>query len=202
MTAMNKDSNERIVGARKGHPGRPCRLAAGATCSILLPVLLGQGLAFETAMATEPPLPAEARSEAEIQTQIDSFSRRPRRIFISSSTSREGFQKYFKLWLAHAQRTMDAGEWPATRPDDRYDAILTLSIDASGHLEQVEVIRSSGSNVVDQRLVSVVQAATPFPIPPYGDEYDFLHLTYTIHLLSPEQIAARTLELGDASAGD
>ena len=189
MATVLKDKTRVGMSCRSG---RTCLRVVRGACGILIALLLGLVLPVESALAQHAQMASEPENRAIGQADIEAYSVRPRRMFIRRGTSREGFRSYFENVLAHLQQTMAAKRWPASAAEDRSSvAILTVSIEANGDVERVELTRSSGSEHVDQRLVSVALAATPFPRPPHADEYDFLHLVLEISPWMLEQDAAQ-----------
>ncbi|PZQ46836.1 MAG: energy transducer TonB [Rhodovulum sulfidophilum] len=73
--------------------------------------------------------------------------------------------------MAHLERRK---RYPAAarRRGDEGVATVRFSIDASGNVQSVRLLRSSGIPELDQEVVAMVQRASPVPAPPPGTKLD------------------------------
>jgi protein TonB len=73
---------------------------------------------------------------------------------------------YAGLVIAHLQRYKGIGERAVTEQNDGRRAIVTFSLDGSGHVHSVSLMRSSGAPALDRAILAMVHSASPFPAPP------------------------------------
>ena len=71
---------------------------------------------------------------------------------------------------------------------------LEVSIDSSGQLAEVIIVKSSGSKVLDQAAINILHRASPFdPFPAnVRDEYDSMRFAYK--WLFSEQLTSTTAQ--------
>ncbi|MEO6075863.1 MAG: TonB family protein, partial [Dokdonella sp.] len=72
----------------------------------------------------------------------------------------------------------------ARRRQLRGQLILTVGMSRDGSIKSVDVIKSSGENILDDAAIRIVRLAAPFPTIPVTDEnLDELYVTRTWQFL-------------------
>ena len=105
---------------------------------------------------------AIARLEAQIARQTEKYQKRPIRKFIGSSAEEYRFTQYVEDWRLKVERIGNLNY-----PDDARGRIygslmLKVSIKADGSLESVQVMRSSGHQILDRAAERIVKMASPY----------------------------------------
>ncbi len=102
---------------------------------------------------------AIARLEGQIARQMEEYNQRPRKKFIGARVEEYRFAQYVEDWRQKVERIGNLNYPDAAR--GRLYGSLTLSviIKANGELKQVEVIRSSGKQLLDEAAVRIVRLA-------------------------------------------
>ena len=98
----------------------------------------------------------------EIETRINEENERPRRRYISPATKEAVYAVYYD---ALRRRVEERGtrDFPTHQGRKLYGELtMNITIDAQGRLVDATVVRASGSKPLDQRAISIVQAAAPF----------------------------------------
>ncbi|MDA8224693.1 MAG: TonB family protein [Betaproteobacteria bacterium] len=105
--------------------------------------------------------------EAQISQQYDAYQKRPRKLFIGARTQEYAFARYVEDWRIKVERIGNENYPAASRDNKIYGKLqLTVSIRADGTLDSIEVTRSSGSAVLDNAAIAIVNRAAPFsPFP-------------------------------------
>ena len=117
----------------------------------------------------EPDAPAEPERRrqlvdllAEIEKRINAENTRPRRRFISPATR----EAVYALYYDQLRRKIEArGTRSFPHSDGRKlygELTMNVTIDATGHVIETDVVRGSTSKVLDRRAVAIVRAAAPF----------------------------------------
>lgn len=105
--------------------------------------------------------------EAQISQQYDAYQKRPRKLFIGARTQEYAFARYVEDWRIKVERIGNENYPAASRDNKIYGKLqLTVSIRADGTLDSIEVTRSSGSALLDNAAIAIVNRAAPFsPFP-------------------------------------
>lgn len=121
-----------------------------------------------------------ARLEAQIAKEWQSYQKLPRRKFIGARAEGAVYAEYVEKWRQRIE-TVGTQNFPqeARRLRIFGSLLLTVSIKADGSVEQVEIERSSGHQILDQAAMRIVELAGPFsPFPAaVRSEYDILSIT-------------------------
>ncbi len=121
-----------------------------------------------------------ARLEAQIAKEWQAYQKLPRRKFIGARAQSVVYAEYVEKWRERIE-TVGTQNYPeeARRRKLFGSLLLTVSINADGTVEQVEVDRSSGYNILDRAARRIVELAGPFPPFPADirNEYDILSIT-------------------------
>lgn len=106
----------------------------------------------------------------------------PRRKYITASTREWRFAAYMQAWVAKVERigNMNFPE-EARRRNLSGSLVLTVAVRRDGSVEAVDVLRSSGTPLLDQAAIRIVRLAAPFaPLSmDISEETDVLHITRT-----------------------
>jgi periplasmic protein TonB len=123
-----------------------------------------------------------ARLAARIEEKTGVFASRPRRTSVSSSTKEYKYATYLEAWRRKVEQIGNLN-YPeeARRRGLHGNLILRVAVRADGSVEKVQVLRSSGFNVLDDAAVHIVELAAPYaPFPPdIAAETDILDITRT-----------------------
>ena len=154
-------------------------------------------LALASPARPDPPLSAAtilasrgeeiARLNAKLVADTAAFASRPRRKAISASTQEYRYASYLEAWRRKVEAIGNLNYPEEARRRKLYgNLILQVGVRADGTLEEVRVLRSSGSTLLDEAAVRIVHLAAPFaPFPPdIRQETDFLDITRTWQFLS------------------
>ena len=121
-----------------------------------------------------------ARLEAQIAKEWQAYQKLPRRKFIGARAEGVVYAEYVEKWRQRIE-TVGTQNYPqeARRLGMFGSLLLTVSIRADGSVEQIEIDRSSGQQVLDRAALRIVELAGPFsPFPAaVRSEYDILSIT-------------------------
>lgn len=121
-----------------------------------------------------------ARLEAQLSAQRQEYARRPRKKFISASTKEYKYAAYMESWrvkverfgnLNYPQEAMKQGLFGSLR--------LAVEIKSDGNIVNIEIRRSSGSDILDQAAVKIVEMTAPYAPFPEALKKDVDHLVIT-----------------------
>lgn len=127
-----------------------------------------------------------ASLSAEIQRKLEERAKRPRRKFISASTKEYKYAAYMEAWRAKVERVGNLNYPDAARRNKLSgNLILDVALNADGTVNQINVRRTSGSRVLDDAAIRIVELSSPFA--PFPDnikaETDIMHITRTWQFL-------------------
>ena len=135
-----------------------------------------------------------ARLQARIDNQMDEYQKRPRRMFVGARAQEYTFAQYVEDWRIKVERVGNLNYPEAARRNRLYGSpILTVSINADGTLESIQVERSSGHKVLDAAAVHIVEMAAPFaPFPEsMRKKVDILGITRTWTFTRSDQLTSQ-----------
>jgi periplasmic protein TonB len=128
-----------------------------------------------------------ASLSAEIRRKLEAKAERPRRKFISASTKEYKYAAYMEAWRAKVERVGNLN-YPddARRKNLTGNLILDVALNADGSVNQITIRRSSGSKILDDAAIRIVELSSPFaPFPDHiREETDILHITRTWQFLN------------------
>lgn len=108
--------------------------------------------------------------------------KRPRRKFITANTREHLYASYMRAWVAKVERVGNMN-YPEQARQRNLEGSLVLGVDvlADGSIERVQVLRSSGYDLLDEAAVRIVRLAAPYAaLPPdVREETDILTITRT-----------------------
>ncbi len=128
-----------------------------------------------------------AKLNAKIEEDTAAYASRPRRKAISASTQEYKYASYLEAWRRKVEAIGNLNYPEEARRRQLYgNLILRVALRADGTLEEVRILRSSGSDVLDQAAMRIVNLAAPYaPFPPdIRQETDVLDITRTWQFLS------------------
>jgi periplasmic protein TonB len=123
-----------------------------------------------------------ARLEAQIDKQMDTYQKRPRRTFLGARSREYRFTRYIDDWRQKVERIGTLNYPQAARDQKIFGSlVMTVSIRADGTVENVEVSRSSGQKILDEAARRIVQLAAPYAAFPadISRDTDILSITRT-----------------------
>ncbi len=149
------------------------------------PTLSGLDLA-ETARAM-------ARLEGEISKNVEEYNKRPRKKFIGASTVETHYAAYLDAWRTKIEKIGTLNYPDAARGKVYGSLILTVSINADGSINRVDINRSSGYKVLDDAARRIVQLGAPYaPFPPgIRQDTDIIEITRTWYFTQGDQLSAK-----------
>lgn len=123
-----------------------------------------------------------ARLEAQIAKQQDEYQKRPKRRFIGARTQEYRFATYVEAWRQKVERVGNLNYPEAAKEQKIYGQLrMTVSINADGSIESLEINQSSGHPVLDNAARRIVELAAPYS--PFPDnirkDTDILSITRT-----------------------
>ena len=135
---------------------------------------------------SEQPAMLSSPLNAELDQQLNLGQQLTRQKFISSRTKEHKYASYMESWRSQVEQVGNLNYPEAARQRQLSgDLVLSVTINADGSVEQVEVIRSSGQKVLDDAAVRIVSMAAPFDPFPESilKEADQIHITRTWQFL-------------------
>jgi periplasmic protein TonB len=103
---------------------------------------------------------------AEIEKRINEENARPKKRYISPATREEVYALYYDA-LRRKIEQRGTKNFPENLGRKLYGELtMNVTIDAEGRVLETEVVRASGSRVLDRRAVAIVRAAAPFGLFP------------------------------------
>jgi periplasmic protein TonB len=159
--------------------------------SLLLGAMLGtssvQGQNAAATPGTSTPDQQKIQQQAaelarEVREHSQDYNKAPHKKFISQSTKEPRYATYMQGWVAHIERIGNLNYPEQAREQHLHgEVIVTVGINCDGSLHSVDIIRGSGSAVLDDAAKDTVRRSAPFPpIPKNSHErVDILYITRT-----------------------
>lgn len=122
-----------------------------------------------------------ARLAAEIHLRSEQYAKRPTRKFVSASTREYAYANYLRGWVDRAERVGNLN-YPDQARQQRLggQVVITVGVRRDGSVESARVLHSSGTPLLDDAALRIVDLAQPFPpLPDAGDGVDILQVTRT-----------------------
>ncbi len=135
---------------------------------------------------------AMARLEAQIERDMEEYSRRPRRKSVGARAREYRFAQYVEDWRLKVERVGTLNYPEAARGKLYGSLMLTVTLRADGSVESVDIVRSSGHTVLDDAAQRIIRLAAPFaPFPPdIRADTDLLEITRTWTFTNADQMRA------------
>ncbi len=131
-----------------------------------------------------------ARLAAEVYLRSELYAKRPTRKFVSASTREYAYANYLRVWVDRAERIGNLN-YPdeARRRRLGGQVVISVGVRRDGSVESAQILRSSGTPLLDEGALRIVQLAQPFPpLPESSDNIDVLHVTRTWSFLPGGQM--------------
>ena len=128
---------------------------------------------------------AMARLAAEIHLRSERYARRPKRKFVSASTQEYAYAAYLRQWVDRVERVGNLN-YPdeARRRQLAGELVISVAIRRDGSVERADIIRSSGTPLLDDAALNIARLAEPYPpLPATEENVDVLHVTRTWNFL-------------------
>jgi len=123
-----------------------------------------------------------AKLQPGIRRDRESFSKLPRRKWISANTREYEYAAYMQAWVAKVERVGNLNYPEEVRRLMLVgDLVMTVGINVDGSVESIDISRSSGFPQLDQAATRIVRLAGPYsPLPEHiNTNIDVLHITRT-----------------------
>ena len=130
--------------------------------------------------------------EAQVSRQIDEYNQRPKKTFIGTRATEFRFAQYVEDWRLKIERVGNLN-YPESARGRVYGSLrLTVSINADGTINRLDVDRSSGQPVLDQAAEKIVKMAAPYARFPDSirRDTDILVITRTWHFAQGDRVFA------------
>jgi len=99
---------------------------------------------------------------AEIEKRINEENARPKKRYISPATREEVYALYYDQ-LRRKIEDRGTRNFPENQGKKLYGELtMNITVDADGRVVETEVVRGSGSKILDRRAVAIVTAAAPY----------------------------------------
>lgn len=103
------------------------------------------------------------RLEAQIAKQQEEYQKRPKRRFLGARTMEADDALYLEAWRQKVEKVGNMNYPTSARAQKIYGRLqLTVTIRADGSVEGVTIDKSSGSNILDDAAINIVNIAAPY----------------------------------------
>jgi len=103
------------------------------------------------------------RLEAQIAKQQEKYQKRPKRRFLGARTMEADDALYLEAWRQKVEKVGNMNYPTSARAQKIYGRLqLTVTIRADGSVEGVTIDKSSGSNILDDAAINIVNIAAPY----------------------------------------
>lgn len=135
---------------------------------------------------------AMARLQGQIDRQYDEYNKRPRKKFIGARATEYRFAQYEEDWRQKIERVGNLNYPQAARGRIYGTLVLTVEIKADGSISTITIDRSSGSKVLDEAAMRIVNQAAPFPVfPSTLSDVDIIGITRTWTFTNEDRLQAK-----------
>src|SRR3546814_944715 len=112
-----------------------------------------------------------ARLAAEIHLRSERYAKRPKRKFVSASTTEYAWAGYLRAWVDRVERVGNLN-YPdeARRRKLAGTLVISVAIRRDGSVERADVIQSSGIKLLDAAAMRIAKLAEPYPPLPRTEE--------------------------------
>jgi protein TonB len=134
-----------------------------------------------------------AQLAAELRDRNEAYAKRPKKKFISANTTEYLYAAYMRGWVDRVERTGNLNYPDEARRRGLYgELVLTVTLNRDGSINKIEVIKSSGHELLDAAAQRIVRLAAPFPaLPADKERVDELHITRTWQFLQGNTLRTR-----------
>jgi periplasmic protein TonB len=134
-----------------------------------------------------------AEITAQLDKKVTAYAQRERRRAISASTQEYKYAAYLDAWRLKVERIGNLNYPEEAKRRKLYgNLVLQVAVRSDGSVEQIRVVHSSGSSVLDDAAVRIVHLAAPFaPFPAdVRAETDVLDITRTWQFLNSDRLSS------------
>ena len=93
---------------------------------------------------------------------MEAYAKRPRRKFVGARTREYRFAQYVEDWRQKIQRVGTLNYPEAARGKVYGSLLLSVILRADGSVVKIDVVRSSGHEILDQAARRIVQPGAPY----------------------------------------
>ncbi|WP_313054203.1 energy transducer TonB [Stenotrophomonas cyclobalanopsidis] len=122
-----------------------------------------------------------ARLAAEVHLRSAQYAKRPNRKFVSASTREYAYANYLRAWVDRAEQVGNLN-YPDEARQRRLagQVVISVGVRRDGSVESSRILKTSGTPLLDEAALRVIQLAQPFPaLPNTDDGVDILQVTRT-----------------------
>ena len=120
-----------------------------------------------------------ARLTAELAIAQEQYAKRPRKLVLTASTHERSSARYEVQWKEKVERIGNLN-YPQEAVQRKIEGVLMLEVELKwdGSIVEVNLLQSSGSNILDEAAKQIVQLAAPFPAfpPELRDKADHVEI--------------------------
>jgi protein TonB len=134
-----------------------------------------------------------AEITAQLDKKVTAYAQRERRRAISASTQEYRYAAYLDAWRLKVERIGNLNYPEEAKRRKLYgNLVLQVAVRSDGSVEQIRVVHSSGSSVLDDAAVRIVHLAAPFAAFPADirAETDVLDITRTWQFLNSNRLSS------------
>lgn len=134
-----------------------------------------------------------ARLSAEINSQVETLAKRPRKKYLNARTHEAASAAYMFHWVEQVERVGNLNYPDAARRENLTGAlVLVVGILRDGSIESVTIDESSGHRILDDAARRIVEMAAPFaPLTgSLAEETDILYIVRTWEFQSTNSITS------------
>lgn len=135
-----------------------------------------------------------ARLTAELSQFWQEYQKRPRRKFLSARTREYKYAEYMQAWRARVERVGNLNYPEKARSQNLTgNLVMDVAINPDGSVHNLNMIKSSGSKVLDDAARRIVELAAPYEAFPADikKEVDILHITRTWQFMRGNRLVSR-----------
>lgn len=133
------------------------------------------------------------RSLGRIEDEFAEYQRQPRRVYIGARAEEYAFARYLEEWRMKVERIGNLNYPEAARRQRLYGHLLiTVEINADGSLRKSVIERSSGSAILDDAALRIVQTAAPYAAfsAAMRQKADVVSISKTVTFTRSDQLSA------------
>ena len=134
-----------------------------------------------------------ARLAAEIHLRSERYAKRPKRKFVSASTTEYAWAGYLRGWVDRVERVGNLN-YPdeARRRHLAGQVVISVAVRRDGSVEDSKIVVSSGIPLLDASALRIARLAEPYPpLPKTEEDPDVLHVTRTWAFLAGGELVDR-----------
>jgi protein TonB len=134
-----------------------------------------------------------AKMQAQIERDYNAYQSRPKRKNLGVRVEEYRFARYVDDWRIKVERVGNLNYPEEARQKKLYGRLqITVHIKSDGTLEKVDIDRSSGSKILDEAAVRIVQMASPYAAFPEDirRDTDIVGITRTWIFTRSDQLAS------------